>query len=200
MSYRRDYQMDEQTHLPLETTYNSVIDGDVDKVYTNRIHFKYPPEWHTSNVNEKIIGIRNIYIKRKCRTLRFFLYVRKYRKAAFDDKKDDGYVEYMIQLMYDITNNLHEVFWIYLKRADNTELKSTINGKIYYHLNSNQRLDIMITTLDYDETMKIMLYALSTKECDYILDRINNSEGFEKRIELQLTNMKPTDISVFRIL
>ena len=53
MSYRRDYQDNESIALPLETTFNSSINGVIDEVYSNRLYFKYPPERNTSNVNKK---------------------------------------------------------------------------------------------------------------------------------------------------
>ena len=150
MSYRRDIQANEQTHLPLETTYNSSIDGHVDEVYSNRIHFQYPPEWHTSNVDEKIIGIRSIHLKRKSRTVRFFLYVRKYKKDEFEKNDEQGYSEYALQLMDDMTDNLPGDFWFFINRDENKELKAVINeasqtkySKYYFHLDRSQRFDFV---------------------------------------------------------
>ena len=82
MSYLRDvwYNQNgtlvgnEQIPLPIEIVYNSYRDdiADIDPVsyekiyyhngplYLNRLYFKYPPEWKTYNVGEKIIGIRNM--------------------------------------------------------------------------------------------------------------------------------------------
>ena len=90
MSYRRDIQDNEQIPLPIETVYNSVIDSIKIKdehgnqkyfhngdEYFNRIYFKYPPEWNTSNIGEKIIGIRNITTKWRDGELKFILYIRQ---------------------------------------------------------------------------------------------------------------------------
>lgn len=108
MSYRRDVRYDpnngarvdtEQIPLPIEMVYNSCIDAvtniDEDneesyfqngKDHFNRIYFKYPPEWRTSNIGEKIIGIRNMQFSvRKCCVLHFVLYIRKYKQDKFDE-------------------------------------------------------------------------------------------------------------------
>ncbi|KAK8890483.1 hypothetical protein M9Y10_035259 [Tritrichomonas musculus] len=109
MSYRRDVRYDpnngaridiEQIPLPIEMVYNSFTDAITDTDPTtgdesyfqngpkhfNRIYFKYPPEWKTSNIGEKIIGVRNMKISiRKCTQLDFVLYIRKYKQDKFDD-------------------------------------------------------------------------------------------------------------------
>ena len=109
MSYRRDVQYDpnsgvrvdsEQIPLPIEMVYNSFTDAITDtdpstgeKSYYqngpkhfNRIYFKYPPEWKTSNIGEKIIGVRNMKISiRKRMQLNFVLYIRKYRQDKFNE-------------------------------------------------------------------------------------------------------------------
>ena len=99
MSYRRDAIPDESIPLPIETVYNSVTDAitikdeDGDKDYFrngiehfNRIYFNYPPEWRTSDVGEKIIGVRNMRISiRQCMQLEFVLYIRKYKEDKFNE-------------------------------------------------------------------------------------------------------------------
>ena len=99
-NYRRDAQADEQIPLPIEMVYNSFTDTitDVDSEtgyksyfkdnpkHFNRIYFKYPPEWKTSNVGEKIIGIRNMKISiRKRMQIEFTLYIRKYKQDKFNE-------------------------------------------------------------------------------------------------------------------
>ncbi|KAK8842361.1 hypothetical protein M9Y10_025940 [Tritrichomonas musculus] len=82
MSYRREVQQDEHIPLPIEMVYNSTVDALVSKdengddiyfqngiQHFNRIYFDYPPEWKTSNVGEKIIGIRRMNIHRKTDTI-----------------------------------------------------------------------------------------------------------------------------------
>ncbi|KAK8895292.1 hypothetical protein M9Y10_023738 [Tritrichomonas musculus] len=99
MSYRREVQQDEHIPLPIETVYNSTVDALVSKdengddiyfqngiQHFNRIYFDYPPEWKTSNVGEKIIGIRRMNIHRKTDTIKFNLYIRKYLWEPFNDK------------------------------------------------------------------------------------------------------------------
>ena len=93
MSYRRDVQDNEQIPLPIKTVYNSVVDSTKIKdehgnqkyfnngdEHFNRIYFKYPPEWNTSNIGEKIIGIRNITTKWRDGELKFILYIRQIDK------------------------------------------------------------------------------------------------------------------------
>ena len=102
MSYRRDAIPDEQIPLPFETVYNSEADAvksentigraliwSKNRVHANRIEFIYPPEWKTSNVGEKIIGIRNMTIHRKEGTLQFMLYIRKYKRSLIRVSAND---------------------------------------------------------------------------------------------------------------
>ena len=113
MSYRRDAKPDESIPLPIETVYNSVTDAittkdeDGDKDYFrngiehfNRIYFNYPPEWRTSDVGEKIIGVRNMRINiRQCMQLEFVLYIRKYKRDKFNELAKG--LEYKIDDMTD---------------------------------------------------------------------------------------------------
>ena len=98
MAYRRDAPPSETVPLPIETVYNSsndslscIINGNEcyftnGSNHFNRIYFKYPPEWLTSDVGEKIIGVRNMKITVKTSMqLNFTLYIRKYRKDKFDN-------------------------------------------------------------------------------------------------------------------
>lgn len=75
MTYRRDASHAEQIPLPVETIYNSVVDAitikdeDGSENYFRKgnehfssIYFKYPPEWRTSDVGEKIIFVCNMKI------------------------------------------------------------------------------------------------------------------------------------------
>ena len=99
MSYRRDVPQEEQVPLPIEMVYNSTVDAvsNIDEKgdetyfqngiqHFNRIYFKYPPEWKTSNIGEKIIGIRRMNMHRKTDTIRFNLYIRKYSWDPFNNK------------------------------------------------------------------------------------------------------------------
>lgn len=93
MSYRRDAQQEEAIPLPLETVYCSEVNALIrDRNTTdgttfdrfgvenfNKIFFKYPPEWKTADVGEKIIGIRKMTIHWKDDDIKFMLYVRKYK-------------------------------------------------------------------------------------------------------------------------
>ena len=209
MSYRRDSQNDscnQRIALPLETTFNSSIDGVIDDVFSNRINFKYPPEWNTSNVNEKIIGIRNIHIKRKHKTLNFILYVRKYKKETFDEGFAESKVVYLIDLMDRLLDDLPDVFWNYINLSTKNSLKYEINEKsqntyhkYYYQLNRIEKIDVMKSVLNYNEIYMFMRYTLTSKEIEDMNNELNNSEGIENRIEIRLSSMSPDDINVFRI-
>ena len=102
MSYRRDAIPDEQIPLPFETVYNSEADAvksedflgraliwSKNRVHANRLEFTYPPEWKTSNVGEKIIGIRNMTIHRKEGTLQFMQQIRKYKRSLIRVSAND---------------------------------------------------------------------------------------------------------------
>ena len=98
MNYRLDIQANE-IPLPIDTVYNSIKDditikdmfGHIDYFRNGiehfyRIYFKYSPEWRTSDVGEKIIGVCRIKISiRQSMQLKFVLYICKYRKDKFDD-------------------------------------------------------------------------------------------------------------------
>lgn len=45
-----------------------------------RLYIKYPPEWNTSNVGEKIIGVRNMSFRWRDGDLQLMLYIRKYKR------------------------------------------------------------------------------------------------------------------------
>lgn len=103
MSYRRDAPSTEQIPLPIETVYCSEIDAVMRARNTlsgtkfnrfgidnfNRVYFNYPPEWQTSNVGEKIIGVNNMTMHWKDGNLRFTLYVRKYKRIIPESDDDD---------------------------------------------------------------------------------------------------------------
>ena len=103
MNYRRDAPVNESIPLPIETVYCSEVDAILRDRKTvggtkfdrfgvenfNRLYFKYPPEWKTSNIGEKIIGVRNMTIHWKDANFQFILYVRKY-KQIIPRSKDDA--------------------------------------------------------------------------------------------------------------
>ena len=92
-----DNTEDEHIPLPIETVYNSIVDSvkvkgeyGITKYYTdnnehfNRIYFKYPAEWRTSNLGEKIIGVRHMSVKWRTGWIEFIIYVKKYDSDAYD--------------------------------------------------------------------------------------------------------------------
>ena len=130
MTYRRDALVDESVPLPIETVYNSIKDAitttsnDDKRTYyltdsaadVNQLYFKYPPEWHTANVGEKIIGVRNmkINIRSKLR-ISFALYIRKYRQDKFNE---------LAHALYDdITHLTDEQIQNVVNRMDNDDCK-----------------------------------------------------------------------------
>lgn len=105
MAYRRDASVNESIPLPIETVYNSVKDVITAKdedgceyyfrngiEHFNRIYFKYPPKWMTSDIGEKIIEVCNMKISiRQRMQLEFVLYIRKYKKDKFDELAEGLY-------------------------------------------------------------------------------------------------------------
>ncbi|KAK8888261.1 hypothetical protein M9Y10_039326, partial [Tritrichomonas musculus] len=89
---------DEHIPLPIETVYNSNVDAlrttkryergtKIDhhgNKHFNRLYFKYPPEWKTSNVGEKINGVRKMSIHWRDGKLNFMLYIRKYNQILME--------------------------------------------------------------------------------------------------------------------
>ena len=193
MTYRRDTQREEQIPLPIETVYNSredavtCIDENGEEEYFmngkehfNRIYFRYPPEWRTSDVGEKIIGVRNMKISiRKGIQLEFVLYIRKYKKDKFDelakglyddiDDLNDDQIQDIVNRMErddckvfeihysaDIFDNLDD----FIKDlTDSIANEGSVYYKLYYDiLESEQSKDDKIAALeqlnkdmDYDE-------------------------------------------------
>ena len=60
-------------------------------------------------------------------------------------------------------------------------------------------MTVMKYLLKYNELYLFMRYALTRKEIEDINNELNNSDGIENIIEIQLSNMDPTNIMVFRI-
>ena len=132
MSYRRAVLSDESIPLPIETVYNSVVDslkvrGKYGVKYMtngdnhfNRLYFKYPPEWHTSDLGEKIIGIRNMSIKWRDGELDFVLYIRKYDLAAFLDV-NTSFQEHNFEIYNKLTRE--EINQIVIDNLDSNQVK-----------------------------------------------------------------------------
>lgn len=99
---------------------DAIRTGDLVKAYLrngnehfNRLYFKYPPEWKTSNVGEKKIGIRNMKISiRKLMRLEFILYIRKYWQDKFNELATSLYP--VIEQIQDVVNRMdREDFHVY---------------------------------------------------------------------------------------
>ena len=109
MTFRRETIADEtQIPLPIETAYflrnNSTFQAVRDEQKCNRFWFNYPPEWKTSNIGEKIIGVRSIWTLLKTRRLNFNLVIRKYRKRAFYETAKKVYKEYENMTLFEFLN------------------------------------------------------------------------------------------------
>ena len=200
MSYRRDVRYDpnsgvrvdsEQIPLPIEMVYNSYIDAVTnvnnqsgDETYFhngpkhfNRIYFKYPPEWRTSNVGEKIIGVRNMKFNvRKGYKLEFELYIRKYRQDKFDElakglypddeldyldnnqiqdvvnrmNRDDVHV-YRIEYVNDIFDNIDDFIKNLYEKIDNKNIYNNLREDIQNSEQTNNEKIAALEQLDADK-------------------------------------------------
>lgn len=203
MSYRRDYRYNtsrsdpnvstsnEQIPLPIEMVYNSyrdaltVVDSESgDENYFqngpnhfNRIYFKYPPEWQTSDIGEKIIGIRNMKFNvRKCCRLEFVLYIRKYRRDKFaelakglypddePDDLDDDQIQavvnrmnpedihvYKVEYINDIFDKIDDFIEDLYENVDDENIYNKLYGDILDSTESNDDKIDAIEQLDADK-------------------------------------------------
>ena len=216
MTYRRDVQREEQIPLPIETVYNSREDaitcinenGEEEyfmngKEHFNRIYFRYPPEWKTSDVGEKIIGVRNMKISiRQCMRLSFVLYIRKYRKDKFDEladtlfddydiieNLDDEHIQTVINRMerddckvfaidycHDICENLNEFIESVYERIDAYSVYNKLHDAIYY---SDQSKDEKIAALEQLNKDKDDIYLICLRNDIPITIYKNNVDIYE---------------------
>ena len=70
--------------IPTETSLFSE-DGELDPELKWRWWFKLPDIWTTSNIGEKIIGIRSIYLMKNRRKIEYTLHLKKYKYTKTDD-------------------------------------------------------------------------------------------------------------------
>ena len=70
--------------IPTETSLFSE-DGEIDPELKWRWWFKLPDIWTTSNIGEKIIGIRSIYLMKNRRKIEYTLHLKKYKYNKTDD-------------------------------------------------------------------------------------------------------------------
>ena len=70
--------------IPTETALFSE-DGEIDPELKWRWWFKLPDIWTTSNIGEKIIGIRSIYLMKNRRKIEYTLHLKKYKYTKTDD-------------------------------------------------------------------------------------------------------------------
>ena len=64
--------------IPTETSLFSE-DGEIDPELKWRWWFKLPDIWTTSNIGEKIVGIRSIYLMKNRRKIKYTLHLKKYK-------------------------------------------------------------------------------------------------------------------------
>ena len=226
MSYRRDVRYDpnsgvrvdsEQIPLPIEMVYNSYIDAVTnvnnqsgDETYFhngpkhfNRIYFKYPPEWRTSNVGEKIIGVRNMKFNvRKGYKLEFELYIRKYRQDKFDElakglypddeldyldnnqiqdvvnrmNRDDVHV-YRIEYVNDIFDNIDDFIKNLYEKID------------YKNIYNNLREDIQNSEQTNNEKIAALEQLDADKDNYYLMCLRNDVPFYLKRDDIDIKEM-----------
>ena len=83
----------------------------------NRYWFNIPGEWLTSSNNEKIIGVRSVFLLKSKRALRFTICLRKYLKSDYKDaytavfKKvpDEDSMQYKVPSTSDLTKVLNKM-------------------------------------------------------------------------------------------
>lgn len=204
MSYRRDITEDEHILVPIETVYNSDIDSRrVPRKFMkqstkffhngednfNRIYFHYPAEWKTSNIGEKIIGIRNMTIHWKDGSLRFILYIRKYRqtllpKSRYDDEAnqnkineiDDDELEdnmKIIGIPINIRVDCNDTWNDIKERIMNVIDQENLYNYIYHRLNLLYSVpSTIIPKLEQLESIKYNYHAMLQASFDLIGERI----------------------------
>ena len=70
--------------IPTESSLFSE-DGEIDPELKWRWWFKLPDIWTTSNIGEKIVGIRSIYLMKNRRKIEYTLHLKKYKYTKTDD-------------------------------------------------------------------------------------------------------------------
>ena len=70
--------------IPTETALFSE-DGEIDTELKWRWWFKLPDIWTTSNIGEKIIGIRSIYLMKNRRKIKYTIHMKKYKYSYYID-------------------------------------------------------------------------------------------------------------------
>lgn len=87
--------------IPIETALFSE-DGEIDPEKPWRWWFKFPDIWTTSNLGEKIVGIRQIYLMKNRRNIRYTLKLKKYRYTKTDDAEmidNDSVNELVVEII-----------------------------------------------------------------------------------------------------
>ena len=214
MTYRRDTPVNESIPLPIETVYCSEVDAVLrgrklvggnkfDRFgveHFNRLYFKYPPEWQTSNIGEKIIGIRNMSIHWKDANLQFVLYVRKYKHIIARSKDDDVNQTAIDELDDDTLNDNLNIFHIPINiRITNNDTWDDIKSKIMNVINQTNLYNYMYQRL-------ISLYDVPSELLPKLqqLDQIKDnyyamlSESYNLIGERITFYLEPGDIDIVR--
>ena len=214
MTYRRDAPVNESIPLPIETVYCSEVDAVLrgrklvggnkfDRFgveHFNRLYFKYPPEWQTSNIGEKIIGIRNMSIHWKDANLQFVLYVRKYKHIIARSKDDDVNQTAIDELDDDTLNDNLNIFHIPINiRITNNDTWDDIKSKIMNVINQTNLYNYMYQRL-------ISLYDVPSELLPKLqqLDQIKDnyyamlSESYNLIGERITFYLEPGDIDIVR--
>lgn len=75
---------DEDTPIPIESAF-FLEDAEKDPYKANRFYFNFPGNWVTSNNGEIIVGVRDIWMLKRKRTLEFSIRVFKVKSSTYNE-------------------------------------------------------------------------------------------------------------------
>ena len=116
--------------IPTETALFSE-DGEIDSELKWRWWFKLPDIWTTSNIGEKIVGIRSIYLMKNRRKIEYTLHLKKYKYTKTETAEmieDETVNELAVKL----------VSWLAVER-DLREFYSDMLGQVNTAIEENNK-------------------------------------------------------------
>lgn len=146
--------MIEPTPIPIETCL-TFEDAKPDPVIFNRYHFKLPGEWRTATTNERIIGVRSIYLAKLSTTLKWGLRIRKYLKSKFKSACESIFDSEKLN-NFDYNNPSSEDIDIGITKMKNMQFPhpsgtGTVNGTEYIsEILVPFRYDLLVDSYLYD--------------------------------------------------
>lgn len=157
--------MIDPTPIPIETCL-TLDDAKRDPVVFNRYWFDLPGEWSTAANNERIIGIRSIWLLRCKRKLEYRISIRKYLKSDFRLAVNNYYSE---------TEQI-SIHWPDEKYDEFVNEHPELLEKVVEYINSANvsELEIPITSwIDDDVDLKV-IYKDIILRSKYYIDEYNN--------------------------